>query len=671
MTLQQAGKHEYRPDIDGLRAVAVGSVVVFHAFPEALAGGFVGVDIFFVISGFLISKIIFEQLERGTFTFSDFYSRRIKRIFPALVLVLIACLIFGNFALLDDEFRELGKHVAGGAGFISNLMLWSEAGYFDASADTKPLLHLWSLGIEEQFYIFWPLVLWAIWRRKLSVWMVLVAVAAVSCYLNLRAVGTNPVAAFYSPLTRVWELLCGSMLAWWTLHRGNSALSATAERSDAWPVASTIAQPRKAPSAVAIDVLALTGLVLLAWGLRRIDRTVEFPGVWAFLPVGGAVALIAAGPTAWVNRVVLSNRLAVWIGLISFPLYLWHWPLLSFARIVESGEPNVGIRIAAVALAIVLAWLTFRLLERPFRSNDHRNVKVLALAILMASTGVVGYAIHRDKPVVDAVTWKSLSDWKVNCDGLFPDWTSITDNPCRMQKKAGNDVALIGDSHAGHLLVGLAESSSATGGVALFPASCAAPFIDVASGRKVVSAREIRENAYQLINRAYEYILKDDSISTVVLAHQPLCSYEDAVDMADPTHDDYRKAWAAGMRRTFSALSAAGKRIVVVLDNPFLPYDPKLCVARPFRISATDDRCTFPREQFFKMPAYAEYAALVRTIAKDYPRVQIVDLADLFCDAKVCRISIGGKLMYSDRNHLSWDGSRYVAPFLKKAINPN
>jgi len=157
---------KYRPDIDGLRAIAVLSVVAFHAFPSWMKGGFIGVDVFFVISGFLISTIIFENLDKGTFSFSEFYARRIKRIYPALLIVLTASIVFGWFSLLADEYKQLGKHTMAATGFISNFVLWSEAGYFDNSAETKPLLHLWSLGIEEQFYFIWPLLCWFFWRMK-------------------------------------------------------------------------------------------------------------------------------------------------------------------------------------------------------------------------------------------------------------------------------------------------------------------------------------------------------------------------------------------------------------------------------------------------------------------------------------------------------------------------
>jgi len=184
---------KYRPDIDGLRAVAVLSVVVFHAFPELMKGGFIGVDIFFVISGFLISTIIFQNLDRGTFSFSEFYARRIRRIFPALLLVLIATYGFGWFALLADEYKQLGKHIVAGAGFVSNLVLWSEAGYFDNSAETKPLLHLWSLGIEEQFYIIWPFILWLGYKCKLRIAILIVALWVISFAINIYYAHHSPV----------------------------------------------------------------------------------------------------------------------------------------------------------------------------------------------------------------------------------------------------------------------------------------------------------------------------------------------------------------------------------------------------------------------------------------------------------------------------------------------
>lgn len=347
---------KYRPDIDGLRAVAVLSVVFFHAFPEVKSGGFIGVDIFFVISGFLISTIIFENLEKDSFSFAGFYARRIKRIFPALLLVLTTCAVIGWFALLANEYKQLGWHILGGAGFLSNFVLWQESGYFDAHADTKPLLHLWSLGIEEQFYIVFPLLVWLIWRARLNPLTLTFIIALISFLLNLKGIDKDATAVFYSPQTRVWELLCGSLLAWLALHPP-AMLTRLASRLDDW-LGMLIHRPAPpADGRVLANVLAFFGLLLVTYGVIRINKKLTFPGLWALVPVLGATLLIAAGPRAWINRRLLANRMMVWFGLISFPLYLWHWPLLSFARIMQSELPGVSIRIAAVLLSVLLAWL--------------------------------------------------------------------------------------------------------------------------------------------------------------------------------------------------------------------------------------------------------------------------------------------------------------------------
>lgn len=382
---------KYRPDIDGLRAVAVLSVVAFHAFPAWMKGGFIGVDVFFVISGFLISTIIFENLDSGAFSFSEFYSRRIRRIFPALIVVLMFSLAFGWLLLLPEELNQLGKHILAGAGFVSNFVLWSEAGYFDNSAETKPLLHLWSLGIEEQFYIIWPFVLWFAWKHKFNLLTLTLIVALVSFSLNLKGVKQDSVATFYSPQTRFWELLSGSILAWLKIYKNKSFVS-----SKLW-IASWFAKVihrdavEEGGKALS-NVLSFIGSMLLAYGFWRITKDVSFPGIWAVIPVLGSILIIIAGPRAWINRRILSNKIVVWFGLISFPLYLWHWPILSFARVIESEVPSRTIRLLLLLLSILLAWLTVKFVEKPFRYGDAK-VK-LKLVILSGSVLVlagIGY----------------------------------------------------------------------------------------------------------------------------------------------------------------------------------------------------------------------------------------------------------------------------------------
>lgn len=390
---------KYRPDIDGLRAIAVLSVVGFHAFPERLPGGFIGVDVFFVISGYLISTIIVDSLRQGHFSFSAFYARRIRRIFPALLLVLVATGCLGWLLLFADEYRQLGKHVATGAFFVANIGLWHESGYFDLAAETKPLLHLWSLGIEEQFYIVAPLLLWLAWRQGVNRLVLIVLVALSSFSLNLAEVGKDATAAFYSPQTRFWELLCGSMLSW----------AGQAERAFLRPNGQALS-----------NMLSLSGFSLLVLGVLAISRTTSFPGAWALIPVTGAAFIIRAGPQAWLNRKILSARLAVGIGLISYPLYLWHWPLLSFLHVMEGGMPEREARLVAVLLAFVLAWLTSRFVEPLFRSGGQSKRKALVLVCLMSLVGGLGYAIYRQ----DGPIW-GRSDRDIFVDSYensFPTW---------------------------------------------------------------------------------------------------------------------------------------------------------------------------------------------------------------------------------------------------------
>lgn len=385
----------YRPDIDGLRAVAVLAVVAFHAFPAWVKGGFIGVDVFFVISGFLISTIVFENLDKGTFSFAEFYARRVTRIFPALILVLVTCFTFGWFALLADEFNQLGKHIASGTSFVSNFVLWSEAGYFDNSAETKPLLHLWSLGIEEQFYIVWPLLLWFSWSRKFNLLAVTVLVSIASFMLNIKEIKQDSIATFYSPQTRFWELLCGSLLAWITLYKKGIFVNI---RSKIGGLLSPLVYRYKQEneSKLLINILSFVGFFLLMYGFWKIDKELNFPGGWALLPVLGTVLIIAAGAKAWFNCTILSNKVLVWFGLISFPLYLWHWPILSFGRIIYYELPPIRFRLLAIVISIVLSWLTVKLIEKPFRFGNYRiGLKVITLCSLIFVIGVCGFVVSK------------------------------------------------------------------------------------------------------------------------------------------------------------------------------------------------------------------------------------------------------------------------------------
>ena len=374
-------KHpKYRPDIDGLRAFAVLSVVGFHVFPDWIRAGVIGVDIFFVISGYLISSIIFENLRRETFSFTEFYIRRINRIFPALLLVMIASYAFGWISMLSDEFQQLGKHIAGGAGFVSNLLLWKESGYFDNSTETKPLLHLWSLGIEEQFYIFWPLLLWLAWKLKFNLLTLTLILASISFGLNIDNIHAKPVATFYLPLTRFWELLAGTFLAYINVYKLTSILIIRFDKKNA---------------NLLIHLLSYVGFTLILTSMFFITKNTNFPGWWALLPVIGTVLIIAAGPKAQFNYYALSNSALVWIGVISFPLYLWHWPLMSFTRIVEGKELSNINRLTILILSIFLSWLTYELIENKIRKFFNKKLLSSLLIFLMLIVGYIGFNTYK------------------------------------------------------------------------------------------------------------------------------------------------------------------------------------------------------------------------------------------------------------------------------------
>lgn len=386
-------KPSYRAEIDGLRAFAVLSVVVFHAFPSWLEGGYIGVDVFFVISGFLISSHIFQSLSAGQFSFIDFFGRRVRRIFPALILVSASCVSFGWVSLLPHEFAQLGKHVASGAVFITNFVLVDEIGYFDTAATSKPMLHLWSLAVEEQFYIVWPLLLWLAWKRNVSLLTITFSVAAFSFCLNLTFVKSHPTEVFYWPFSRFWELLSGSALAWFLLNKATT-LSKLKLSFDAFIF--RIIQMKGGDTNVSMtaNLMALFGMLLLVYGATRIDESLAYPSTWALIPVFGTTLVIFGGSQAWLNRVVLMNPIAIWFGLISYPLYLWHWPILSFLQIIEGDLPHRDVRLGAIFVSVLLAWMTYYFIERTIRNGGNKAFKSIALIVMIAFIGITGFFVQ-------------------------------------------------------------------------------------------------------------------------------------------------------------------------------------------------------------------------------------------------------------------------------------
>lgn len=670
---------KYRPDIDGLRAIAVLSVVAFHAFPNWLPGGFIGVDIFFVISGFLITSIIFENLEKGTFSFAEFYARRIRRIFPALILVLITSFVIGWFVLLADEYKQLGKHIAAGAGFVSNLVLWSESGYFDNAAETKPLLHLWSLGIEEQFYIVWPLLLWAVWKLGFNLLTVTIIVALVSFLLNIKGVKQDAIATFYSPQTRFWELLSGSLLAWVLLYK-KGAYADMHTRLDVWLGTAIYKEAPKADGKTLSNVLSFVGLFLIAYGLWKINKQFSFPGKWALLPVMGAVLLILAGPKAWVNRTLLSNRVAIWIGLISFPLYLWHWPLLSLARIVEGGIPGGNIRIAVVVLSVGLAWLTYKLLEKPVRLGKNSKINLAISVVLMIIIGYAGYNTYRrdglpfrsivvkQKVIVESLDWKYWEN--PDCSKKF----GIS--PCQY---SGEPLGLmiVGDSHGNHLYPGLANTLKTDAGV--ISAGTCAPITGVKLFvNKNQAEHPCATNDYLAQN--IKILDANPTIKTVILS-----SFWRPVLEGGFINAKEREHWGGmrvesgypeerglppeeqiylGIKRTINELKRREKEVIFVRDTPDFELDIRDICLKRFALTSYAE-CQLPRSMFENRRSKENQ--LVKKLKQDFPNLKLFDPFETFCNAESCFLSMNGKPLYRDQHHLSAYGSDLLAESLVNA----
>lgn len=454
---------DYRPDIDGLRAIAVLLVVCFHFFPETIKAGYIGVDIFFVISGYLITSQLTKELSNQKFSVIHFYSRRVRRLFPALLIVLVTGLVVGWLYFVPAEYAMLGKHTFASAGFFNNISLLGEKGYFDYESIRKPLLHLWSLGVEGQFYLVWPLVLWAAYRFRLSFFWVAYSLGLLSFLINILpslltyfgALAANVFprmdadARFYLPHFRFWELLAGAALA------QLSEMTKNIER-----IRTTFAgvcSVRRIQFLFTANALSIYGLLVLLIGLVVIRKGHLFFGTWALFPTLAAFCLIAAGREALVNR-ILSRRIFVGLGLISYPLYLWHWPILSFLQTLLGTSPNVTAKIFCIFVSLLLAFLTYRFVERPVRSKKYLST----LLLMMIAVGGFGYFIWAD----DGLRFRSFAIRTDRLSHAATDWsypgslTSITVPNIKsvagrsMYTNSPNppDILFVGDSHINQYL---------------------------------------------------------------------------------------------------------------------------------------------------------------------------------------------------------------------------
>jgi len=663
----------YRPDIDGLRAIAVIIVVGFHAWPHEFRGGFIGVDVFFVISGYLISGLVLKGLAEAKFSFAEFYVRRIKRIFPALMLVLATCAVVGWFVMWAEPYAQLGKHIFAAVGFVLNFVLWREAGYFDTEAIRKPLLHLWSLSIEEQFYLVWPAVLLLAAKRAYNVAIITTLIAVASFLLNVALVDTHPAAAFFMPFTRAWELMLGSLLA-------------SLERIPGWSAESLAATVKMRRIRLVREIAGWGGIAMIAIALVLLSPGRAFPGWWALLPTLGTVLIILAGMEAAFNRHVLASRPFVFIGLISYPLYLWHWPLLSFAWQTWSRDPPRLVRDLLVALSFVLAWLTYKLLERPIRTSRVARPAV-ALIMMALVIGGTGFAIERGGGLpsraanatgfvgsdFDSTFLKTFYEKTVSCtpasDNLEPGTL------CQSVPGAVPRIAVFGDSHALVLYPGFVEALP--GRNIVFLHTCAFPLVGLVETNRAFNGYCPAKTSEEQV----AYLAGLDGLETVIFSFRgPLHllgkgfgtgpqerEHDVVLEAANPEQRGLTQAqlFNFGLSGAIDVLERANKRIVIVLDFPELGFDIQDCLFdKPFHAKLADcriERSTVEARQ-------KDYRAAIEQIRLRHPGLEVFDTMPLLCDERYCYGIKDHHVLYLDDDHIGIYGTKMIGEKLAEFL---
>jgi peptidoglycan/LPS O-acetylase OafA/YrhL len=641
---------KYRPDIDGMRAIAVLIVVGYHAAPEWVHGGFIGVDLFFVISGYLITNIIQRHLNEGDFSIIDFYKRRIRRIFPALLVVTFACFVAGWFLLSPNDFASLGTNIAGGAVFIQNFVLMHQVGYFDIEAAKKPLLHLWSLGIEEQYYVVWPLLLILIARSRWDTRVVtgFLLLSSLAAGFVTYGLGSHT-AAFFLPFTRAWELLAGSILS---LPRD------PAKRS--WPIVEAL--PRhwdaqlsgNAPKRRwALEVVAAGALVAIVLSVLRHKPYAPIPGAATIVPVIAACILMTTA-NSMVNRRLLAFGPLVFIGLISYPLYLWHFPLMAFARGLSLTEPSIGTMALLVSASGVLAWCTFTLLELPLRNQGGlANRNIVTLVAGMTAIGTIGLAVIRTDGFPNRMP-QELRRFLENDPNLQARWRAGT---CLLLPEQGPDafsgcagtgthplLLLWGDSFMAAFTPGLEQFGRAHPlSFSQYTSSACPPLLGFTSDfRPLCKANNDRVLAQ----------IQQEKPDLVIL-HSMWHAYD--------TQDDID----AGFGRTIPALHAMGIRNVLVI-GPMPTWQGKGLPSNLVDYYFTHDFMLIPRRSFFRSMDVLTHPLDLRMRSRvEALGARYISARDLLCDADGCLTRFGDQ----GENLTAFDIGHMPAPASIRFVN--
>ncbi|SRR5258706_3406358 len=645
-------KLTYRADIDGIRAIAVLAIIFYHAGIKIFSGGFVGVDIFFVISGYLITTIILREINENEFSLAKFYERRIRRIFPALFATLLITLLTSALLFSTKEFKDFSQSLLATTLFTSNILFWSQSGYFDAPSTLKPLLHTWSLAVEEQFYIFFPLLLSFLARYirpKLN--LTLLGIALASFALNIYNLNHDTSGAFYLAHMRIWELLIGSLLATKmiaskiNLHIGN--------------------------------LLSLIGLVMLAIPIFLYTNDTPFPGIAASIPTLGTALIIYSGIE---NKTFIGRILSFWpivfIGQISYSLYLWHWPIIVFARYYAIIELTALETAAVLLIIFILSILSWHFIEKPFRQRSflkNRGIFVYA-AIGMVLTIAAGSAIYLTNGLPNRFSSRQ-ADIDPNTDVRLKKWRSCggrVKNPsplkfCKIGEDKNIPIFLLwGDSHARALAPSIqisALQAGVTGLVAYTPACPSLLGVD-RQGQQSCSEFNI-----DIIN----YIQDHPNLHTIILASRWALSAEGTRFKSEEGNsvilvntmtgsaqtDTNATLFKLGLEQTVNKLLEMGRKVVIVTQVPEIGYYVPSAFSIAQRTGRDANKIIAP-----SLNEYIDRNMIVTTVVESLAKnddVQIVDPWKALCNEKNCLVASEGQPLYLDDDHLSIFGAQYIS----------
>jgi len=634
---------KYRPEIDGLRAVAILPVVLFHAGFGTFSGGFVGVDVFFVISGYLITTIILSEKEQGIFSLVNFYERRARRILPALFLVMFVSLPFAWMWLMPSDMRDYSQSLMAVSTFVSNILFWKETGYWGAGNEFKPLLHTWSLAVEEQYYVLFPLFLMLMWQfRKSWILSSFLLTAVLSLWAAQWGATHHPVANFFLLPTRGWELAIGASIAFYFLYRKHTMRTLLTHK-------------------YVDELLAMSGLFMIVYAVVAFDETVPFPGLYALIPtVGTGLIIVFSSPQNMVGR-LLATRIMVGIGLISYSAYLWHQPLFAFARHRVPLEPSEQSFLLLSAFSFLLAYLSWRFVESPFRNKRVLGRKaVFAFAIIgsvaFIAIGLAGHVTDgfANRSTESGLTLRAIDEKLAGNYGLSRKCEDAFTLSSECRTSDHPEVLVWGDSYAMHLVQGILSSNPDAKIIQMTKSVCG-PFFDVAPVLKKIYPTSWARDCLEFSGHVREWLQANDSVKYAVVS-SPFSQYVMQGNGLLYRNGDYKDAnmdaAVQAFLHTLGELEAMGIAPVVFSPLPQSGVNFGRCLARAGHFGLSFDECDFSKDELSKQ-SMAAYRFL-DSVEERYP---VIRLDDFVCDGASCRTHFGATFLYRDSEHLSAEGS--------------